>query len=442
MRRRKLTLLPLVAATYFMVSGGPYGLEELVQDCGYRAALLIIVLIPLIWSLPTGLMVGELAAAMPAEGGFYVWVRRALGPFWGFQEAWLSLMASVFDMAAYPVLFVLYLARLWPAANQGYNGMLIGAVVVAACVVWNLAGAKAVGTGSVMLGILLLSPFAAMVIWALVRHPALDASTAGAVSASAEHGGLLAGIIIAMWNYMGWDNASTVATEVENPQRTYPRTMIVALVAIMLSYAIPVAALWRMHFPPARWSTGSWADIASLIAGPWLGIAMAVAGMISSLGIINSLTMSYSRLPIAMAEDGYAPRVFLRRLPNGAPWVSILVCGLAWTAALGLSFDRLLMLDILLYGASLVLEFIALAVLRVREPGMMRPFTVPGGLIGAVLAGVGPTALLVVALIRNRDEQMGHISALTLGLVLMAAGVVVWYLAAWSRRRRSTTSGL
>ena len=67
MRRRKLTLLPLVAATYFMVSGGPYGLEELVQDCGYRTALLIIVLIPLIWSLPTGLMVGELAAAMPLD---------------------------------------------------------------------------------------------------------------------------------------------------------------------------------------------------------------------------------------------------------------------------------------------------------------------------------------------------------------------------------------
>jgi amino acid transporter len=320
--------------------------------------------------------------------------------------------------------------------------MLIGAGVVAACVLWNLGGAKAVGTGSVMLGILLLSPFVAMVIYALVRHPALGDSTAGAAAASAEHGGLLAGIIIAMWNYMGWDNASTVATEVESPQRTYPRTMIAALVAIMVSYAIPVAAVWRTHFPPTQWSTGSWADIASLIAGPWLGIAMAVAGMIGSLGIINSLTMSYSRLPIAMAEDGYAPRMFQRRMPNGAPWVSILACGVAWTAALGLSFDRLLMLDILLYGASLVLEFIALAVLRVREPEMARPFTVPGKLAGTILAGIGPTALLIVALIRNRNEHMGHISALTLGLVLMAAGVVVWYFAAWSRRRRSTTSGL
>ena len=104
--RRKLTVLSLAAATYFMVSGGPYGVEELVQDTGYKLAIVILFIIPLIWSLPTGLMVGELAAALPAEGGFYVWVRRAMGPFWGFQEAWLSLVASIFDMAIYPTLFV------------------------------------------------------------------------------------------------------------------------------------------------------------------------------------------------------------------------------------------------------------------------------------------------------------------------------------------------
>lgn len=109
----KLRLIPLVAATYFMVSGGPYGLEELVRDSGYQIALAILLLTPLIWSLPTALMVGELAAAIPCEGGFYIWVRRAMGPFWGFQEAWLSLMASIFDMAAYPTVFVMYLGRIW-----------------------------------------------------------------------------------------------------------------------------------------------------------------------------------------------------------------------------------------------------------------------------------------------------------------------------------------
>ena len=72
-----------------------------------------------LWSLPTALMIGELASAIPAEGGFYVWVRRALGPFWGYQEGWLSLSASIFDMAIYPAIFVLYLGKFNPALTAG-----------------------------------------------------------------------------------------------------------------------------------------------------------------------------------------------------------------------------------------------------------------------------------------------------------------------------------
>ena len=127
---RKLSLVQLAGATYLMVSGGPYGIEEIVKNTGYLTTFAILLLIPLIWSLPVGLLVGELSAAIPADGGFYVWVRRALGPFWGFQEAWLSLSASVFDMAAYPALFVLSLGRLWPPANRGYNGFFIGVSMV------------------------------------------------------------------------------------------------------------------------------------------------------------------------------------------------------------------------------------------------------------------------------------------------------------------------
>jgi amino acid transporter len=157
--RRKLTVLSLAAATYFMVSGGPYGMEELVQDAGYKLAIVILFIVPLIWSLPTGLMVGELAAAIPAEGGFYVWVRRAMGPFWGFQEAWLSLVASIFDMAIYPTVFVLYLGRLWPEGVAGHRGVAIAGSMIVVCLLWNLLGAKAVGTGSILLGVLMLSPF-------------------------------------------------------------------------------------------------------------------------------------------------------------------------------------------------------------------------------------------------------------------------------------------
>src|SRR5215469_13274279 len=85
----KISVVPMITATYFMVAGGPYGLEEIVQKTGYAATLLILVITPLLWSLPTALMVSELAAAIPEEGGFYVWARRSMGPFLGYQEAWL-----------------------------------------------------------------------------------------------------------------------------------------------------------------------------------------------------------------------------------------------------------------------------------------------------------------------------------------------------------------
>jgi amino acid transporter len=423
----KLTVLSLAAATYFMVSGGPYGLEELVQDSGYRLAFIVLFLTPLFWALPTGLMVGELSAALPEEGGFYVWVRRAMGPFWGFQEAWLSLVASIFDMAIYPSLFVDYLGRLFPAAAAGYRGIAIEAAMVGVCVLWNLWGAKAVGHSSMALGLLLLSPFALLTLFALVRH--VTVAPTPAVKAD-----FLAGLLVAMWNYMGWDNAATVANEVEDPQKTYPRVMFLALAAIFFSYLIPLAAVAHTHIPHDVWSNGSWASIASMVAGPWLGVILVATAMAAEFGSFNSLVMSYSRLPVAMAEDGHLPAIFTRKLKTGAPWVSILVLGAAWALSLGLPFKRLVMLDILLYGASLVLEFLALIVLRFREPELPRPFRVPGGKWGTVLVGVGPTALLIVALVRTRQEQidlgrLGSFSALNFSLVLMAAGVVYYYTA-------------
>ena len=84
-------------------------LEDLVKHTGYTLALVVVLVVPFVWSLPTALMVSELSSAIPEEGGFYAWVRRGLGPFWGFQEAWLSLVSSIFDMALYPVLFCTYL---------------------------------------------------------------------------------------------------------------------------------------------------------------------------------------------------------------------------------------------------------------------------------------------------------------------------------------------
>ena len=435
-----MRLLPLVGATFFMVAGGPYGLEDIIGKAGYGRALLLLLTIPLVWSLPTSLMVGELASAIPAEGGFYAWVARALGSFWGFQEAWLSLAASIFDMAIYPVIFVLYLSQLLPTWTAGYRGMLWKLAVVAACTVWNLRGAKAVGDGSVGLGCVLMSPFAVMIglgLWrGFTHHASVGALSLQAGGAERDMAGAVS---VCLWNYMGWDNASTVAQEVDDPTRTYPRAMLLAAGLVALTYALPLFAVAIAGMPAEAFTTGAWVAAAKVLGGGgWLGAALALAvvagGMINGAGMFNSLMMSYTRLPFALAEDGFLPKVLTWRTSRGVPWVSVLFCAGAWALALGMTFERLISIDLVLYGASLVLEFVALVILRIKEPALVRPFRIPGGLFGAIAAGVGPSLLIGYALWAARDEKVLGMPALAFAAAVALAGWVVFWLAKSARR--------
>jgi len=431
----KLTLWPLVAATFFMVSGGTYGTEDIVHGAGYGLGILILLLTPLLWSLPTAFMIGELASALPAEGGYYAWVRRGLGNFWGFQEAWLSLVASIFDMAIYPTLFVAYLARLLPWFALGHRGVTVALGVVIVCAGLNLAGVRVVGISSLWLFFLLSAPFALIVVLAPFKVGALAHAHTAPVTSTV---GLLGGTVIALWNYMGWDNASTIALEVERPQRTYPRAMIAAVILVSLSYILPVLAVRMTGVPAGAFETGSWADLAGLMAGNWLRVALVLGGMMSGFGMFNALVMSYSRLPLAMAQDGMLPKVFARIHPRTrAPWVAILVCATGWALCLGLGFERLVTLDIMLYGGSLALEFITLVALRLREPTLRREFRVPGGLAGCVLAGAFPILLLTLAIAHSHHEEVLGMNGLVFGALIILAGFAVYASTSFVRRPRS-----
>ena len=417
---------PLVAATFFMVSGGTYGTEDIVHGAGYGRAILILLLTPILWSLPTAFMIGELSSALPEEGGYYAWVRRAMGNFWGFQEAWLSLVASVFDMAIYPTLFILYLQRLFPWFAIGHRGLMVGLAVVALCALLNVAGVKVVSNTSLWLFFALSAPFIAIVCIAPFRFGALAQAITKPTNSSID---ILTGVLICMWNYMGWDNASTIAAEVERPQRTYPRAMLAAVLIVAVSYILPVAAMWMTGLAPSAWDTGFWADVAGMLGGPLLRVALALGGMISGFGMFNALVMSYSRLPLAMAQDGMLPKIFGKRHSRSrAPWVAIVVLAILWAPCLLLGFERLVTIDILLYGGSLGLEFAALICLRIREPELPRPFRVPGGLFGAIAIGITPMLMLGFSIFRSEHETVAGMSSFAFGMILMAAGVVAYGL--------------
>jgi len=164
--RRSLTTLSLVAVMFFNVSGGAFTTESLIVSVGPATGLLILALVPVFWSLPEALIVGELASMLPEEGGYYRWVHHAFGPFWAFQNGWWTWMYSLVDMAIYPVLFNQYLAWFVPGLGTAAQWVISLAVIWIATGI-NLRGAGRVGLVSVVSGVFILLAFLLVSIAAL-----------------------------------------------------------------------------------------------------------------------------------------------------------------------------------------------------------------------------------------------------------------------------------
>jgi amino acid transporter len=144
---------------------------------------------------------------------------------------------------------------------------------------------------------------------------------------------------------------------------------------------------------------------------------------------------------MVMAQDGYLPKIFARTSPKtGMPTVAIVACAIGWAACLFLNFERLVIIDVLLTGLSILLEFWALVGLRLREPELARPYRVPGGTLGAILIGIPPLALMVAAVIRNRTETIGSISSLAVALVLIALGPIFYFVSRPRAKRSAEVS--
>ena len=250
---RRLNLIGLVCVIFFTACGGAYGLEPLVGSVGPGWAVLLILVTPIVWSLPIALMASELSSSLPQEGGFYVWVRTGLGEFWGVQEGWWTICYMAADMAIYPVLFVGYLAYFFPALAISELGAiswrvffarwLIAALIVTSALIVNLRGARAVGRSSITNIALVLLPFIVLTGIGLFSRGSIHTALSAIGTANNRDKSLLAlGLSIVLWNYCGWDDVSTFAEEVNNPSRNYPKALVTGLLLTTAAYLLPVVA--------------------------------------------------------------------------------------------------------------------------------------------------------------------------------------------------------
>ncbi|CAN5436122.1 amino acid permease [soil metagenome] len=441
---RKLNFLSLTSIIFFTVCGGAFGIEPLFGKLGAGWAIFLIVLTPLLWSVPIAMMVSELSSAMPVEGGYYVWVRHALGDFWGFQEGWWTCLYTSVDMAIYPVLFVNYLAYFVPFLRPDADGVLtweqffarwgIAAAMIAGALRLNWNGAKSVGYNSTFFLLLILVPFGLLAYFGFSNENAGFSASVAAIRSSFSGemtGGLLAaGLATVMWNYSGWDNVSTFAGEVNGAAKNYPRALFAALGLSVVVYLVPTFALIGVTTDAEVWNeTAGFPVIAEQLGGVVLGTIIAAAALMSAWSLFNSQILYASRLPYAMSVDGWLPG-FLSKTNSktGVPTNAlVLACFMAALFA-ALPFGKLVVVDIILYSAELLLEFIALMALRRTQPELDRPFKIRGGwpvLIFITIAPMTFASVVIWATLADPETDIRHLVVVAAGLL---SGVVLYFV--------------
>ncbi|MGD0707637.1 MAG: APC family permease [Anaerolineaceae bacterium] len=257
--KRELTLLPLFALIYFTVCGGPFGVELLIGSSGPLLALILLVVTPLIFSIPNMLMVREMTSLMPGEGGYYHWVKQAFGPFTGFMAGWMNWVVAWVDVAIYPVLAATYLGFFFPILRDGTTianiqippwvlQWLVALVLIWAISALSVRGARLSGLTANWLGIVMMIPIIAMSgvgIYNWIRSGStlsLPLLPQGDMSPSAFFSAFSVGLFVIMWNYMGWELPTAAGDEIVKPKQTYPLAMTLVLVAAIATYGLPTIA--------------------------------------------------------------------------------------------------------------------------------------------------------------------------------------------------------
>jgi amino acid transporter len=433
------------------------------------------------------LMVRELSSMMPAEGGYYHWVKQAFGPFAGFLVGWLNLVVYWVDVSIYPVLAVTYLSYFIPPLHNGLSvgglevsgsllSWLVALVLIWGIVLLQIRGTRLTGLTTNWLGVFMMIPLIIMSGFGIYNwiQSGVTFSLPLLPEGETRGGALSVGLFVAMWNFTGWEVPSSAGDEIVNPRRTYPLAMALVLVATFATYSIPMVSglyggageggryqLWGIEeleegegIGPAmeeygvaseqldEWGVDSsrpvgweYTDIAHAIGVKTEGADGSLARILGSLVTISAFlgmsglfignSLGASRLPFAMAEDGMMPKWMVKVHPKyGTPWVAILVSGVLFSLfSLG-TFAFLIVVDVFMDCMCQVLDYLALWKLRFSHPDVPRQ-KVPGGLFGLILITVAPFSIITLAVISQVGEE--GFSSIWLALAVILVGVLLYF---------------
>ena len=418
--KRKLSLLPLAAVIFFTVSGGPYGLEPLIGYGGTYAIPLLMV-VPLLWDIPMILAVLELNSMMPVEGGYYEWVKHGLGIRWAFMEGWWTFLYSFVDMAIYPVFFVEYAAFFFPQIEM-YK------IPVCLAIIWlvaglNILGIVPVGRTALLLTVTVMISFIILFMTGFL-HPVY--------STSPEHAGMKSlslALFTIMWNCIGWDNATTYASEVNRPVRSYLKAIAIAFTGIYLFSLLFIYVALHSGISGTIIAQKGIPFLASLLGGNALGALLSIGGMASMLGIFSAVMLSVSRVPGVMSTDKLIPKIFSKLHPKfRTPYISIILFSSIVSLMVLRPLSDLIIMDISLYTAGIALEFAAVISLRKKAAAADRPFRIPLQKKGLIMLFVTPLVLYSLALAGALNGSVENLHAAVYAILAICSGPLVWII--------------
>jgi len=402
LRRVRIPLFTAVAMIFIFVSSGAFGIEDMVgtDGSGPGLTLWLLLLLPIVWAMPMALVCSELGSALPEEGGYYAWTRRAMGEFWGFQCGWWAWTCQWVDSAVYIALIQGYVATWWPQLN-GWEVWAIGAGLIALFAYTNIRGLNIIAISSVVFTIVIVAPFLVMIVLGFA-HWHGSPFQPFMIQGQSLLDNLNYGLAIGVWMYSGYDSMSTLAGEMENPRRIIPRALMIAMPIVVALYFLPTLAGLAGVDSWQDWATSggtSFVEIAKSLGGPVLGYAMLGAAVISNMALYQDYLTSGSRPAYAMAEDRLLPKALYRAHPRfGTPWISILfLAGLNLVLIIG-TFANLVVIDVMLNMFYYLLIFIAAIRLRQKEPGLDRPFRIRGN-TGWLIAICAPAIFIALVTI-------------------------------------------
>ncbi|MED6182457.1 hypothetical protein PIB30_028586 [Stylosanthes scabra] len=395
---KKLTLVPLIFLIYFEVAGGPYGEEPAVQAAGPLIALLGFLIFPFIWSVPEALITAELTTAYPGNGGFVLWAERAFGPFMGSLMGTWKFLSGVINIASFPVLCVDYIQKLFPIFSSGWPRYVAIVGSTLALSFLNYTGLTIVGYAAVLLALISLFPFVLLSLIAIPRIQPHRWLSLGQKGVSRDWNLYFNTLF---WNLNFWDNVSTLAGEVDQPQKTFPLALLVSVIFTCVSYIIPLFAVTgAVSVDQSQWETGFHAQAAEIIAGKWLKIWIEVGAVLSAIGLFEAQLSSSAFQVLGMAEIGIIPRFFgVRSKWFNTPWLGILI---SMVIALGVSFmdfTDIISSANLLYSLGMLLEFASFLWLRWKSPNLKRPYRIPLKLPLLVVMCLIPSGFLVLIMV-------------------------------------------